>query len=230
MLVEAAVETIDAARRAVAEGAGRLELCADLPRDGVTPSAGFIRTARAMLEVPLHVLVRPRPGDFVYGPDELGVMLADIAECRRAGVDGVVIGAMTSAQTIDREQTARLLAAARPLAVTFHRAIDLAQDPAAALTTLVELGVERVLTSGGGRTAADGSRSLARLQQVFGGVITLMAGGGVRSTNAQFIVSTTGVRELHVGVPADAEAGRVRAVVAALFGMPSAASRRAETP
>lgn len=230
MLVEAAVETIDSARRAVAEGAGRLELCADLPRQGVTPSAGFIRTVRAMLEVPLHVLVRPRPGSFAYSPDELALMLADIAECRRAGVDGVVIGALTPERTIDREQTARLLAAARPLAVTFHRAVDLVPDPAAAVTTLVELGVERVLTSGGGRTAADGCRDLARLQQAFGGVITLMAGGGIRGANAQSIISATGVRELHVGVPADAETGRVRAVVAALRGMPSAAGHRAETP
>lgn len=229
MLVEAAVETIDAARRAVAEGAGRLELCADLPRDGVTPSAGFIRTVRAVLDVPLHVLVRPRPGSFEYSPDELRLMLADIAECRRAGVDGVVVGALTPEGTIDREHTARLLAAARPLAVTFHRAIDLVPDPAAAVTTLVELGVERVLTSGGGRTAVDGCRDLARLQRAFGGVITLMAGGGVRAGNVRAIVGTSGVREVHVGVPADAEAGRVGAVVEALRDLPSG-GRRTETP
>ncbi len=216
MLVEAAVETVVAARSAVAEGADRLELCADLPRDGVTPSAGFIRTVRAQLEVPLHVLIRSRPGDFVYGDEEMAVMLADIAECRRAGVDGVVIGALTPTGTMAREQTARLIAAARPLAVTFHRAIDRTPDPAATLTTLVELGVERVLTAGGGPAAADGAPNLARLQQAFGGVITLMAGGGVRSTNVRAIVATSGVREVHVGVPADAEAGRVGAVVAAL--------------
>lgn len=229
MLVEAAVETLDAARRAVAEGAGRLELCADLPREGVTPSAGFIRTVRTQVELPLHVLVRPRPGDFVYSADELAVMLADIAECRRAGVDGVVIGALTPGRTIDREQTARLLRAARPLAVTFHRAIDLVPDPAAAVTTLVELGIERALTSGGGRTAVDGTPTLARLQQAFGGVITLMAGGGVRGGNARTIVATSGVPEVHVGVPADAEAGRVGAVVAALHDLPSG-RRRPETP
>ncbi len=230
MLVEAAVETLDAARRAVAEGADRLELCADLPRDGVTPSAGFIRTVRALVGQSLHVLIRPRPGDFVYSAGELGVMLADIAECRRAGVDGVVIGALLPGHTIDRSQTARLIEAARPLAVTFHRAVDLTPDPAAALTTLVELGIERVLTSGGGRDAVDGCHSLARLQSVFGGVITLMAGGGVRGTNARAIVTTSGVQEVHVGVAAGAESGRVGAVVTALRSLGPAHGLGPETP
>lgn len=221
--VEVAVETIAAARCAVAEGADRLELCADLPRAGVTPSAGFIRTVRGLVELPLHVLIRPRPGDFVYRPEELTAMLADIAECRRAGVDGVVIGVLSAGGLVDREQTARLLDAARPLAVTFHRAIDQTPDPAATLTTLLELGVERVLSSGGRETALEGSRCLARLQRSFGAAITLMAGGGVRGAHVARLVAASGVREVHVGLPADAEPDRVRAVVAALRGPGSGA-------
>lgn len=216
VLVEAAVETVADARRAVAEGAGRLELCADLARDGVTPSAGLIRVVRAQVELPVHVLIRPRPGDFVYGRDELTVMLADIAECRRAGVDGVVIGALTREGQIDRDLTAALAQAARPLAVTFHRAVDRTVDPAAALTTLVELGIERVLTAGGAASAAAGAGMLARWQQAFGGAITLLVGGQVRAENVAGIVATSGVGEVHVGMPAGAELERVARVVEVL--------------
>lgn len=218
VLVEAAVESVAAAQRAVAEGASRLELCADLARDGVTPSAGLIRVARARLEVALHVLIRPRPGDFVYDRDELAVMLADIAECRRAGADGVVIGALTREGTLDRAITAALVQAARPLAVTFHRAVDRAPDLASALTTLVELGIERALTSGGAPSAGAGIHTLARLQQTFGSAITLLAGGHVRAENVAGIVSGSGVREVHVGMPDGAEPGRVNGVVGVLRG------------
>lgn len=218
VLVEAAVESVAAAQRAVAEGAGRLELCADLARDGTTPSAGLIRLVRARVEVPLHVLIRPRPGDFVYDRDESAVMLADIAECRRAGVDGVVIGALTREGTVDRTLTAALAIAARPLTVTFHRAVDRTPDIAAALTTLVELGIERVLTSGGAPSAAAGTPVLARLELAFGGAIGLLAGGKVRAENVAGVLTGSGVREVHVGMPDGAEPGRVRGVVEVLRG------------
>jgi len=229
VLVEAAVETVAAARRAVLEGAGRLELCADLPRDGVTPSAGFIRTVRALVDAPLHVLIRPRPGDFSYDAAEVAVMLADIAECRRAGVDGVAIGALTPEHQVDRELTERLAEAARPLAVTFHRAVDHTVDLAGAVTTLLELGVERVLTAGGPGTAQAGATELARLQRSFGQGITIMAGGRVRGDNAAGIVAATGVREVHVGLPGDGEPGRIAGVVAALAGG-AGGGLRPETP
>jgi copper homeostasis protein len=229
VLVEAAVETVAAARRAVLEGAGRLELCADLPRDGVTPSAGLIRTVRALVEVPLHVLIRPRPGDFTYDAPELAVMLADIAECRRAGVDGVVIGALTAEHRVDREQTARLVEAARPLSVTFHRAVDRTEDLAGAVTTLLELGVERILTAGGMDTARAGAPELARLQRSFGHGITIMAGGRVRGDNVSAIVAAGRVEEVHVGLPGNGEPGRIAAVVAALAGA-AAGGHRPETP
>lgn len=218
VLVEAAVESVAAARQAVADGAGRLELCADLARDGTTPSAGLIRLVRARVEIPLHVLIRPRPGDFVYDRDEMAVMLADIAECRRAGVDAVVIGALTREGVVDRVLTAALVSAARPLTVTFHRAVDRTPDIAAALTTLVELGIERVLTSGGAPSAAAGIPVLARLQVAFGGAIGLLAGGQVRAENVASVVAGSGVREVHVGMPDGAEPGRVSRVVEALRG------------
>lgn len=218
VLLEAAVESVRAAHLAVAEGAGRLELCADLARDGITPSAGVIRLVRARVDVPLHVLIRPRPGDFVYGRDETAVMLADIAECRRAGVDGVVIGALTREGLVDPILTRALARAARPLTVTFHRAVDRTPDIAAALTTLVELGIERVLTSGGAPSAAAGIAELARLQLAFGGAIGILAGGQVRADNVARLVAGSGVREVHVGLPDGAEPGRVSGVAAVLRG------------
>jgi len=216
VLVEVAVETVAAARGAVADGAARLELCSGLTSGGLTPSAGLIRVVRSLVELPVYVLIRPRSGDFVYSGDELSAMLADIAECRRAGVDGVVIGALTPEHQINRAQTAALARAARPLAVTFHRAVDHVPDPAVALTTLIELGIERVLTSGSAPTAAEGVSTLARLQRTFGGAITVLAGGQVRAGNVAGIVATSGVREVHVGMPEDAEPGRVGKVVSAL--------------
>jgi len=216
ILVEAAVETLDGACTAVAEGAGRLELCADLARGGVTPSAGLLRAVRAAVDQPLFVMIRPRPGDFVYHSGELDIMLADIAEARRAGADGVVFGALTPAGEVDRGATERLIAAARPLPVTFHRAVDQARDLTGALTVLAALGVERVLTSGGAATAEQGLPVLVSLAAAIGRRVRILPGGGIRAGNAGRIARELGATELHVGVPLDAEAGRVAAIAAAL--------------
>ena len=218
VLVEAAVETLAAAVQAERDGAGRLELCADLARDGTTPSAGLIRAVRERVDIPVHVIIRPRPGDFHYDAGELAVMLADIGECRRAGVDGVVIGALTAAGAVDREMTARLLAAARPLRVTFHRAADATRDLGATVALLAELGVHHVLTSGGAPTALEGAERLAGLERTFGRTIGILAGGGVRPESVAELVRRSGVRQVHVGFPWRAPADRIAGVVAALRG------------
>lgn len=218
ILVEAAVETLDGAVQAERDGAGRLELCADLARDGTTPSAGLIREVRQRVDIPVHVIIRPRPGDFHYDAGELAVMLADIRECRRAGVDGVVIGALTAAGAVNREMTARLLAAARPLRVTFHRAADATPDLGATVALLAELGVDHVLTSGGAPTALEGAERLAGLERIFGRSIGILAGGGVRADRVAELVRRTGVRQVHVGFPWGAPADRIAGVVASLRG------------
>lgn len=218
ILVEAAVETLDGAVQAERDGAGRLELCADLARDGTTPSAGLIREVRQRVDIPVHVIIRPRPGDFHYDAGELAVMLADIRECRRAGVDGVVIGALTAAGAVNREMTARLLAAARPLRVTFHRAADATPDLGATVALLAELGVDHVLTSGGAPTALEGAERLAGLERIFGRSIGILAGGSVRADRVAELVRRTGVRQVHVGFPWGAPADRIAGVVASLRG------------
>jgi copper homeostasis protein len=199
VLVEAAVATVASALAAEAAGAGRLELCANLVEGGVTPSLGMLRGVRERVRLPLFVLIRPRGGDFLFDGDEREVMLRDIAEAGARGADGVVIGALDPGGAVDEALTRRLAEAARPMAVTFHRAFDLAREPARQLETLIGLGIERVLTSGQAPSALLGSEAIAALVAQSAGRITIMAGGGINEANAARIVRETGVREIHVG-------------------------------
>jgi copper homeostasis protein len=219
ILIEAAVETLDGALQAEREGAGRLELCADLPRGGTTPGPGLLRSVRTALEIPIFVMIRPRPGDFRFSVEECESMRWDIAEAKRAGADGVVIGVLDGAGEVDREWTGRLLESAKPLRVTFHRAVDRTRDVAKSVELLAELGVDRVLTGAGPGSAIEGVQGLAKLIKSVGSRIAILPGGGVRASNAAEIVRVTGTRELHVGFPAGAEAGRIAGVVACIHGL-----------
>jgi copper homeostasis protein len=205
---EVCVETADGVRAALAAGADRVELCADLAVGGTTPSAGLIewavRAARGRIGV--HVLVRPRGGDFVFDGDEEDVMARDIRAAKTAGADGVVIGALTPGATVDVALTARLMSLARPLSVTFHRAFDETTDPVAAFGDVLELGADRLLTSGGSATALAGSGVIRELVDRSGGKIEVMAGSGVTERTAAEIVRRTGVRELHFSARAAAPA------------------------
>lgn len=202
VLVEACVDTVASAVAAAAGGAGRVELCAELLEGGTTPSAGTIALTRERIDVPLFVLVRPRAGDFLYDAEEVEVMRRDIAFARAVGADGVVVGALAADGTVDAEVTRALIDAARdaarPLAVTFHRAFDVVRDQEEALDALLALGVDRVLTSGGAPTAMAGAPRLAGLVWRAAGRIAVLAGGGVRAEHAGALVAATGVREVHV--------------------------------
>jgi copper homeostasis protein len=185
---------VKAAREAHAD---RVELCANLLEGGTTPSLGAIRLARAVPDLRLHVMIRPRGGDFLYSDDEVAEMEADIAAAKAEGADGVVFGLLLADGAIDLERTKRLIAAARPMAVTFHRAFDLAADPVAALEALIELGVERLLTSGQEATALKGLPLICDLIRRADGRIIVMPGGGINSGNARLIVRQSGCREIH---------------------------------
>jgi copper homeostasis protein len=198
VLFEAVVTDVAGARAAVAHGgAARLELCVRLDVGGITPPRELVRAVVAAAPVPVHAMVRPRGGDFVHDAAELDAMVASIGAHRDAGARGVVFGALTRDHAIDRAATTRLVAAARPMAVTFHRAFDDTPDLDAALDTLIELGVERVLTSGGMPTAPAAVDVLARLVRRAAGRITVLAGGGVRPQDYAALVARAGVRELH---------------------------------
>jgi len=214
VLLEACVDDVAAATRAGEIGADRLELCANLDSGGTTPVSQTITGTRRASGVPLYVMIRPRPGDFQYTGDELGRMLRDIARARKLGAGGVVLGALDRTARLDREALARLLAAARPMAVTFHRAFDQVQDQLEALDTLCALGVERVLTSGQAITAEAGIPRLKLLVARAAGRIGILAGGGIRAQNVARIVAETGVREIHLRAGPGAEwlSGVVRAL------------------
>jgi copper homeostasis protein len=203
---EVCVETAAGVRAALAAGADRVELCADLAVGGITPSAGLVEwaadAARDRLRV--HVLIRPRGGDFVYDGDDEDVMARDIRAAKAAGADGVVIGALTPEATVDVPLTARLIALARPLSVTFHRAFDETADPAAAFDDVLALGADRLLTSGGAATALEGAGLIGELVNRSGGKLAVMAGSGVTEHTAAQIVRRTGVTELHFSARASA--------------------------
>jgi len=198
ILVEACVDSLASAAAAVAGGAARLELCSGLVEGGLTPSAGIVALVRERIDADLHVLIRPRGGDFLYDADEVLVMLADLDLAMRLGADGVVIGALTAGGAVDEAVAARLIESARPMAVTFHRAFDLTRDPAQALDALLRLGIERVLTSGQAESAEAGISVLASLVRQGADQMTVLAGGGVHEANAARIVRETGVREIHL--------------------------------
>ena len=197
MIYEICVDSVDGVRAARTAGANRVELCADLLEGGITPSRGMIRGARSVDDIGLHVIIRPRGGDFLFDDDEFAVMEADIDTAKAEGADGVVIGLLTADAVIDAERTRRLIERARPLAITFHRAFDMTADPFAALETLIELGVHRVLTSGQQESVLEGLPLIAELVQCAGDRIIVMPGGGITARNVQRIIASAQPAEIH---------------------------------
>lgn len=196
-LLEIAAASIGSAVAAQEGGADRIELCANLREGGTTPSFGTLVEARARLRIPIHVLIRPRGGDFLYDEAETAVMLRDIAACAQAGADGVVIGALDADGDVDAALCRRLMDAAGPLDVTFHRAFDAARDRESALEAIIAIGCKRVLTSGGAPSAPQGADALAQLVRRAAGRIAIMAGGGVNADNVRELVARSGVSECH---------------------------------
>jgi copper homeostasis protein len=197
--IEVCVSDVESAIAAEAGGADRVELCDNLAVGGTTPSAGTIAEACRWLSIPVHVLIRPRGGDFVYSVRELAVMRHDIEAAKALGAAGVVLGVLTASATIDRDLTTALVKSARPLSVTFHRAIDQTPEPRETVDTLIALGVERVLTSGGCPTAVEGAEAIAALVKHAQDRITIMACGRINADNLAAIVQRTSASDLHIG-------------------------------
>lgn len=208
LLLEIACDGLGSARAAAEGGADRVELFANIAVGGTTPSAGTIAAARTALAIPLHVLIRPRAGDFLYSRAECAAMRHDIELCVRMGCEGVVIGALDDAGDVDVAICRELVAAAGPLAVTFHRAFDVARDQHAALEAIIALGCSRVLTSGGRASAPEGAAVIAELVRQAAGRVTILAGAGITAAQVAPLVAATGVREIH----ASASAGRASAM------------------
>ena len=196
--VEICAEGITSALAAGRGGADRVELCENLAVGGVTPGAGSIAVAAERLSIPVHVLIRPRGGDFLYSDDEFLAMKRDVQAAKALGASGVVLGLLTGEGRVDLERLAWLSEAARPLSVTFHKAFDAVIDPFQGLDDLIMLGVDRVLTSGHAPTAMAGLATLAELTGRADGRIAVMAGGSITLAQVRPIIEA-GVGEIHLG-------------------------------
>lgn len=198
MILEICVDSLQSALIAQEAGADRIELCSALEIGGLTPSWGLLKQVRQQLQIRLHVLIRPRGGDFCYSEAELAVMLDDIQIAKELGADGVVIGALNPNGSINTAQCQQMIQAARPLSVTFHRAFDFCPDPFSALQSIITLGVERILSSGQEPTALQGAPLLRQLILEAAGRIIVMPGAGINANNAGELVQKTGAREIHL--------------------------------
>lgn len=194
---EICVDSPESALAAQLGGADRVELCDNLFEGGTTPSLGAIKAARRLLDIKLHVIIRPRGGDFLYSDVEFETMKLDIAAAKEAGVDGVVLGLLTVDGSIDKDRTSQLIELAEPMSATVHRAFDMCRDPFQSLETLVAIGVERVLTSGQRPSAVDGAPLIAQLVTKAAARIGILACGSIDETNAAAVVTTTGATEFH---------------------------------
>ena len=200
ILIEVCVDSVASASAAVRGGAGRIELCGSLIEGGITPSAGLIETTRAAVSVDLHVLIRPRGGDFCYEADEFETMRRDIKMAQQLGANGVVFGILDINGNVDVARTRQLAEEARPLSVTFHRAFDMTADLFRSLDDVCTLGVDRVLTSGAEAGCLQGVGTIRELVAKAGNRAIIMPGSGIKPENARSLVDSTGVKEIHVGL------------------------------
>ncbi len=198
--LEIAVDHPLSVTAAVRGGAERLELCSSLADGGLTPSIGLLTWTLGSVPVPVHCMVRPRAGNFVYSPAELAVMLQDVQAMRSAGAHGIVVGPLTPALVVDEAALRELVLAARPMRVCFHRAFDLAADRVAALDAILRCGVDILLTSGGAESLEAGAAEVSRIVHQARGRLEVMGGAGVRSENAERLWQTLPLDTLHASL------------------------------
>jgi copper homeostasis protein len=206
-ILEICLDSVESCVAAERGGAQRIELCANLAEDGTTPSAGLIAAARESIGIGLFAMIRPRAGNFCYSVAEFEVMKRDITFAKHLGADGVVFGVLKRDGQVDLERTRELAKLASPMSATFHRAFDMAEDPERSLETLIQSGIERVLTSGQARSAVEGTKMIRQLVEQGKGRIQIMAGAGITAENARDIRDKTGVGEIHVGAGASEREG-----------------------
>lgn len=202
LLLEICAESLDCAAAAERANADRIELCSNLAAGGTTPSAGIMEAARRHLNLPIHVLIRPRPGDFVYSALEFEVMQNDVRVAKQHGMNGIAVGMLDSGSRIDITRMRQLVDLARPLQVTFHRAFDHCGAAQRRLEQVIETGVDRILSSGCAESAADGVVILAQLVKEANGRVKIMPGGGVTLDNIAQILRATGATEIHASLGA----------------------------
>ncbi len=196
-ILEVCAGSLASALEAQAGGAFRVELCDNLYEGGTTPSFGTIATVRKMLQIRLHVIIRPRGGDFLYSDGEYDIIKQDVIQCKEMGVDGIVIGFLTPDGRIDIERTRGIVTLAAPLSVTFHRAFDMTRDPFEALDDVKQTGIHRILTSGQKNSAIDAVPLIRELISRAGDRLIIMPGGGLTEHNIMVFHGQVQAREYH---------------------------------
>jgi copper homeostasis protein len=196
--LEICVDSVESAVNAQIAGADRVELCDNLIEGGTTPSFGTIVSARDNLTIGLHVIIRPRGGDFLYSDSEYDIMKRDIEKCGECGVDGVVIGILKPEGAIDTERIAKLIKLAHPMSVTFHRAYDMCSDPIRGLEDIISAGASRLLTSGQKDIVPDGAELISNLVRQSGNRIIIMPGSSLDESNIASMAKVTGASEFHL--------------------------------
>jgi copper homeostasis protein len=202
VLLEVCVDSIESALAAERGGAHRIELCSSLMEGGVTPSAGLISSIQRKLSIDVHVMIRPRGGDFCYSEAEFETMEQDVLTAKQLGTNGVAFGILTNDGEVDVPRTRHLVQIARPLKTTFHRAFDMSRDLGKSLAEVIEAGTDRVLTSGREHRVEDGIPTIAKLVQAAGQRVAVMVGSGITESNVCRIIRETGVREIHASLRA----------------------------
>jgi len=197
IIKEACIEGIEQAIGAEKRGADRIEYCANLLEGGITPSIGEVKVALQKIEIPIAVMIRPRGGDFCYTPSEMEVMLADIEAFKSIGIEHFVFGALTKLGDIHIRNTKRLVEACKDSMVTFHRAFDQVNDQYIALETLIQIGCDKVLTSGGKENAILGKERIKKLLIQAGERISVMPGAGLNTGNIDAFLNEIHCREVH---------------------------------
>jgi copper homeostasis protein len=199
-VLEISVESVEAALAAERGGADRVELCGNLSVGGVTPSAELMRAVHEHVGIPIFMMIRPRPGDFVYSTAEFAAMKIEIDSAKKTGMTGVVLGILDSNHQIDIVRTKELVELAHPLPTTFHRAFDECGDLLQALEDVIRTGASRILTSGKAPTALEGAEMLARLVAAAQSRIVIVPGAGINASNVAEIAEKTRAREIHSGL------------------------------
>jgi len=197
LILEACVENISNALAAQSAGANRIELCENLEVGGITPSYGTIKIANSVLKIPILVMIRPRGGNFIYSEMEMNCMMDDIQICKELRVPGVVFGVLNTENQIDFEATKILVECAKPLSITFHKAFDLIEDWKIAIDQLIELKIDRILTSGGKKTAEEGTERLNEMIEYAAGRIKFVAAGKVSKENIDLLAHNIKTNEFH---------------------------------
>ncbi len=199
-LCEICLDSVESIIAAEAGGADRVEFCSDLFEGGLTPTLGMFKVAKERTTIPINVMIRPRGGDFCYSELEFEAMKEDTRLFKEAGANAIVFGILTPEGKIDKARSKELISIARPLPVTFHRAFDMTVDPFEAIEDLIELGVERVLTSGQEATVFEGSELLNLLLDRYRKEIIIMPGGGIKAHNAKRALSMIDADEYHMNL------------------------------